>query len=77
VCSRLLTGFDNDLGDGKIVKAATLAEVRDEHRRLFRHDGEGDPKAAERSTWRRAHGLAVPDYVCQDASGALDFVWKK
>jgi hypothetical protein len=41
-------------GDGPLVKACLVSDVRTEHKRLYVHTGEGDRSEAERKAWRRA-----------------------
>jgi hypothetical protein len=63
-------------GDGPIVKACLVAEVRVEHNRLYVHSGEGDRAEAERKAWQRALKAARDSHLIGAESRlGQDLVW--
>jgi hypothetical protein len=63
-------------GDGPVVKACSVAEVRDVHKRLYVHNGEGDRSEAERKAWSRALKTARNTHLlgAENANGQ-DLIW--
>jgi hypothetical protein len=63
-------------GDGPIVKAVSVENVRTEHNRLYVHGGDGDRAEAERKAWARALKTARDNRVISsENSCGRDFIW--
>jgi AAA domain len=63
-------------GDGPIVKATCVNDIRAEHNRLYVHYGSGDRAEAERKAWARALKAARDNrLVGAEHSGGRDIVW--
>jgi hypothetical protein len=64
------------VGDGPVVKACLVADVRTEHKRLYVHNGEGDRSEAERKAWSRALKTARNTHlISAENTNGQDFIW--
>jgi hypothetical protein len=63
-------------GNGPVVKACSVGEVRDVHKRLYVHNGEGDRSEAERKAWSRALKTARNTHLIgAENTNGQDLVW--
>jgi AAA domain len=63
-------------GDGPVVKACPVSDVRTEHKRLYVHNGEGDRSEAERKAWRRALKTARDSHLIgAENTKGQDLLW--
>jgi hypothetical protein len=63
-------------GDGPVVKACLVSDVRTEHQRLYVHNGEGDRSEAERKAWSRALKTARGSHLISgENTNGQDFIW--
>jgi hypothetical protein len=63
-------------GDGPVVKACLVSDVRTEHKRLYVHNGEGDRSEAERKAWSRALTTARGSHLISgENTNGQDFIW--
>src|ERR1700730_11607720 len=63
-------------GDGPVVKACLVSDVRTEHKRLYVHNGEGDRSEAERKAWSRALTTARGSHlISSENTNWQDFIW--
>lgn len=70
-------GQEHRLGtDGPTVKAVPSDDIRNEHKRLYVHNGDGDRVAAERQAWSRAIKTARgSNLIGSENLHGRDFVW--
>jgi AAA domain len=63
-------------GDGPIVKACLVTDVRAEHKRLYVHNGDGERTEAERKAWARALKTARDSNLLSGESRCgRDLIW--
>jgi hypothetical protein len=63
-------------GNGSVVKAVAVEDVRAAHNRLYAHGGDGDRSEAERKAWNRALQAARGTHLIgSESSYARDLIW--
>jgi len=63
-------------GNGSIVRAVAVEDVRAAHNRLYAHAGDGDRSEAERKAWKRALQTARGSHLFgSESSCGRDLIW--